>query len=201
MFTGIVECVGRIADLQREGSSIRFRVTSPLAEKLQTGQSLLHDGVCLTVERTGTDWHEVVAVNETLKRSTLGLKGAGSGINLERALSIQGLLEGHLVQGHVDTVARCLSIREDDGSWEITFGIPRKKFAPLVVPKGSVCIDGVSLTVCSCTSKKFSVVIVPYTYEHTTFQWLKEGGWVNVEFDVVGKYLKRFAEKYGRKRK
>lgn len=196
MFTGIVESVGRIQEVRREAGSLRLRIASPLAAHLHVGQSVMHDGVCLTVEQHGDGWHEVVAVAETLRRTRLGLKGSGDYVNLERAVTAQSLLDGHLVQGHVDAVARCLRISEEQGSWRFTFGIPRKKYAPLLVAKGSVCINGVSLTVATCSAKKFSVAIIPYTYSHTTFQYLSEGEMVNVEFDIIGKYVQRMVSIY-----
>ncbi|MCS6991825.1 MAG: riboflavin synthase [Chitinophagales bacterium] len=198
MFCGIVECIGKVVSVEREQGSVRFRIISPLAGRLQAGQSVAHDGVCLTVTNTGPDWHEVIVTTETLRRSNLGLKSAGDAVNLERSLTLQSFVDGHLVLGHVDVVARCLKIRQEGNSKWLTFGVPKKKFAPLLVEKGSVCLNGVSLTVSDCSTKKFSVVIIPYTLEHTTFQWIKEGELVNVEFDIIGKYLVRFAERYSK---
>jgi riboflavin synthase len=195
MFTGIIESIGTITNIEHEGSNIHFSIASSISDELKVDQSLAHEGVCLTVVGTGGGVHRVTAVAETLDRSNLGNWGAGSKLNLERAMRADGRLDGHIVQGHVDGLGHCVEVRERAGSWQISFA-----YAPspehLLVDKGSICINGVSLTVVNPTADRFSVAIIPYTFAHTTFQYLKAGDAVNLEFDIIGKYIAKQAAPY-----
>lgn len=188
MFTGIIEVLGTIKHIEKDRSNVHFTVESPLAPELKVDQSLSHDGVCLTVVAVGPNWHRVTAIEETLRRTRLGDWQEGSLVNLERCLPIGGRLDGHLVQGHVDAVAECTEVEDRGGSWRYTF-----RFQPtlehLLVDKGSVCINGVSLTVVEPAGDLFHVAIIPYTWEHTNFQHLRAGSRVNIEFDIIGKYV------------
>ena len=190
MFTGIVETTGRVREVSAEGANKVFWIESTLAGELKPDQSLAHNGVCLTVEEIRGDVYRVTAVEETLRKSTLGSWISESTINLERSLMVSSRLDGHFVQGHVDDTATCTDIKEKNGSYEMTFGFS-KKFSPLVVEKGSIAINGVSLTVFNVSRKSFSVAIIPYTFEHTNFRFLKKGDKVNLEFDLIGKYIRR----------
>ena len=189
MFTGIVEEVGEITDVRVAGSNREIIVRAGMTGELRIDQSVSHNGVCLTVVELMGDRYRVTAVEETLKRSNLGALKAGDGVNLERSLRIGDRLDGHMVQGHVDTTATCLAVEERDGSWWYTFALPEEKH--LLVAKGSICLNGVSLTIAGLTAMSFSVAIIPYTFAHTTFHALKAGDRVNVEFDVLGKYVER----------
>lgn len=208
MFTGIVEEVGQVTDVRQVGSNREIIVRAGMTGELRIDQSVSHNGVCLTVVEVSTpqshgalrptppelldltaSWYRVTAVEETLQRSNLGALKAGDGVNLERSLRIGDRLDGHMVQGHVDTTTTCISAEERDGSWWYTFALPEERH--LLVAKGSICLNGVSLTIAELTDASFSVAIIPYTYEHTTFRTLKAGGQVNVEFDVLGKYVER----------
>lgn len=190
MFTGIIESKGIIKRVVSEGLNKTFWIESGISSQLKVDQSLSHSGVCLTVETLNETSHCVTAIDETLQKTNLsGWKG-GTIVNLERCLQIGGRLDGHIVQGHVDCVGICKGVIEKKGSWVLTFEFP-KKFAELVVEKGSICLNGISLTVFNVKKKVFSVAIVPYTYEHTNIQSLKAGDTVNLEFDMLGKYLLR----------
>lgn len=193
MFTGIVETTGRIREVSAEGTNKVFWIESGLSKELKTDQSLAHNGVCLTVEDIREDVYRVTAVEETLRKTTLGLWITDSIVNLERSLLLTSRLDGHFVQGHVDDTATCTSITEKDGSYEMEFRFS-KKFAPLMVEKGSIAINGVSLTVFNVGKKSFTVAIIPYTFEHTNFHLLKKGEKVNLEFDLLGKYIRRSLE-------
>jgi riboflavin synthase len=193
MFTGIIEATGRIISIHVEGTNKRFTVESSISSALKPDQSVSHDGVCLTVVGVNGNHHEVVAVDETLSRSNLGHKQKGNVLNLERSVSLNARMDGHIVQGHVDDTAIVNRIVAKNGSWIFEFSY-RKKEAALLVDKGSVSINGVSLTVIKPKRKKFSVAIIPYTYEHTNFRDLKEGDTVNIEFDIIGKYVQRMME-------
>lgn len=190
MFTGIIESLGTLVAIEREGGNVHFTVESAISDELKIDQSLAHDGVCLTVVATAPGRHTVTAVWETLDRTRLGDWREGDRINLERAMVAGARLDGHIVQGHVDTTGRCVAVREADGSWYYEF-----RYAPtpetLLVDKGSICINGVSLTVVSPAEGHFAVAIIPYTYEHTNFHGLREGATVNLEFDIIGKYIAR----------
>lgn len=195
MFTGIIESLGEVKNIHQEGSNVHFNLASDISSALKIDQSLSHNGVCLTVVGIQDNVHTVTAVEETLKRSNLGQWQVGSLVNLERAMLSNGRLDGHIVQGHVDGTARCIGVEDRDGSWNFHF-----QYTPtedhLLVDKGSICINGVSLTVVSPVEDRFSVAIIPYTFEHTTFQSLQEGDLVNLEFDVIGKYIAQYAKLY-----
>jgi len=190
MFTGIIEALGKIISIHEEGSNRRFIIESKISSELKIDQSISHDGVCLTVVNVSENQHEVIAVDETLKRSGLGKKKIDDLLNLERSLMMNGRIDGHIVQGHVDDVAVCKKIKSQDGSWLFEFRYDEKN-SPLLVDKGSVCINGVSLTVMKPSKKKFSVAIIPYTFENTNFHLMKEDDEVNIEFDIIGKYVSR----------
>lgn len=190
MFTGIVEALAEIREVIAEGSNLHYRIHSPITHELKIDQSVSHNGVCLTVVALENDVYTVTAVDETLKKTTLGDWQTGKKLNLERSLRVGDRLDGHFVQGHVDAVAECIEAREADGSWIFRFRFP-EEFAPLLVEKGSVCIDGVSLTVFAVGRNEFTVTIIPYTFGHTGFGQLQAGSRVNIEFDVLGKYFLR----------
>lgn len=197
MFTGIIESSGTIQSVTRDRSNVHFVVRSPLATELKIDQSVSHNGVCLTVVALDADTHTVTAVEETLRRSNLGDWAVGTLVNLERCLPMGGRLDGHIVQGHVDTVATCIEVLETGGSWRYTFRyVPTPEH--LLVDKGSVCLNGVSLTVVEPHDDLFSVAIIPYTWEHTNFKTLQAGDAVNIEFDIIGKYIARHLAAYGR---
>jgi len=197
MFTGIIESKGTIVKATPEGSNVHFTIASDISEALKVDQSVAHNGVCLTVVELSEGAHTVTAVEETLKRSSLGHWGAGSAVNLERAMKVDARLDGHLVQGHVDATGTCVEIDKRDGSWYFRF-----RYEPgeerLLVDKGSVCINGVSLTVVEPKGDEFSVAIIPYTYEHTNFKEMQVGQEVNLEFDIIGKYIARYAKLYAK---
>lgn len=190
MFTGIIESTGRIKSLKKEGSNLRMTLDAAIGNELKVDQSVAHNGVCLTVVNVNGNTYEVVAVDETLKRTNLGELKENSLINLERCMQANARLDGHIVQGHVDTTALITNIEALNGSWNIFFEHEKGKTF-LTVEKGSVCINGVSLTVVQSTDTSFSVTIIPYTWEFTNFHTLKTGDKVNVEFDIIGKYVAR----------
>lgn len=195
MFTGIIEALGTVQGIKREGSNVHFTLESPISKDLKIDQSLSHNGVCLTVVDLTESTHTVTAVEETLKRSNLGQIKVGDSINLERAMRSNGRLDGHIVQGHVDATATCVEVKELEGSWYYRFRyLPTEEH--LLVDKGSVCINGVSLTVVEPKEDIFSVAIIPYTQEHTNFKQLKAGDQVNLEFDIIGKYIARYVALY-----
>jgi riboflavin synthase len=190
MFTGIIENTGYITEVIINGANKSFWIESLISTELKIDQSVNHNGVCLTVEAITENRHKVTAIKETLKKTNLGSWENGDTINLERSLQLNSRIDGHLVQGHVDTTAICLKKIQQQGSWEYTFRY-KKRFAPLIIEKGSVCVNGISLTAFKVTKKKFTVAIIPYTYGHTNMQNLNEDDEVNVEFDMVGKYVVR----------
>ncbi|WP_247231740.1 riboflavin synthase [Telluribacter sp. SYSU D00476] len=190
MFTGIIETVGEVVDLQAEGTNLTFKLRSALAPELKVDQSLSHNGVCLTVTAIEEDTYYVTAVDETLKKTNLGQLKTGSKVNLERCMSANGRFDGHIVQGHVDQTAVCTRVQELDGSWLYDFSYD-PALGNITVEKGSICINGVSLTVFNSQTDSFRVTIIPYTYEHTNFHQLQEGDVVNLEFDILGKYIQR----------
>ena len=192
MFTGIIEQTGIIHTVNKEGTNLVYWVRSPLSAALKVDQSLSHNGVCLTVEEINGDMHRVTAIEETLQKTNLGRWKPGNIVNLERCMPMNGRLDGHIVQGHVDNLATCTGIIEKKGSWEYSFEID-EKFAPLIIEKGSVTIDGISLTIFNVGKQNFTVAIIPYTYEHTNIKHLKAGDFVNIEFDMIGKYVNRIA--------
>ena len=192
MFTGIIEATGTIIGSTDQGSNRTFRIASPLARELRVDQSLSHDGVCLTVEWASEEEYGVTAVAETLSKSCLSQWKPGTRVNLERSLPMNGRLDGHLVQGHVDTQATCLQVENQGGSWLYRFEFP-ESFGRLVIEKGSIAVNGISLTCFNVTQNGFSVAVIPYTYEHTNIRDLVPGSPINIEFDLVGKYiLKQF---------
>ena len=193
MFTGIIEAMGLITKITESGSNRTFIIESSLANQLKIDQSIAHNGVCLTVESTGDKSYQVTAIQETLAKTTLGSWKTGQSINLEQCLQWNGRLDGHIVQGHVDTTAKCISRKEVNGSWEFRFQFP-KSFGPLVIEKGSISLDGISLTIFDVTKTEFSVAIIPYTFSHTNLKNLDAGDLVNLEFDMVGKYVHRHLE-------
>lgn len=200
MFTGIIEATGVVSRIEKEGSNVHFTISSAISEELRIDQSLSHNGVCLTVVELGPGAHTVTAVEETLLRSNLGSLCEGDLVNLERAMRSDGRLDGHLVQGHVDATGVCKGVETLDGSWYFHFEYePRPEH--LLVDKGSVCVNGVSLTVVNPSDRAFSVAIIPYTFEHTNFNILRTGDRVNLEFDIIGKYIARFVEAYMKKLK
>lgn len=190
MFTGIVESTGIVKEVISNGSNRTFWIESPISHQLKVDQSVSHSGVCLTVEELNSNIHRVTAIEETLEKTNLGNWSAGTIVNLERSLQLGDRLDGHIVQGHVDAVAICKSVIEKSGSWEYTFEFP-KKFAALIIEKGSIAINGISLTAFNVKGKSFTVAIIPYTFEHTNINKVTKGTIVNLEFDMVGKYLLR----------
>ena len=193
MFTGIVEETGKILRIEQQGSNKSFWVESPLSQQLKIDQSVSHSGVCLTVDTLAAGSHRVTAIAETLQKTNLNTWETGSLINLERCLPVNGRLDGHLVQGHVDSVAECLNVKDKGGSWLYTFSFPAH-FAHLIIEKGSVCLNGISLTAFNVTRDTLQVAIIPYTYEHTNIGNVTPGMIVNVEFDILGKYMSRWRE-------
>ena len=193
MFTGIIERLGEISELIKDQENIEFIIKTELAKEVYIDQSIAHNGVCLTVVSINEDTYHVVAIKETLTKSNLGDLKAGDFVNLERSMVPNQRLDGHFVQGHVDTTILCKEITSEDGSWRYTFDLP-EEFKHLIVPKGSVSLNGTSLTVVldDPSVSEFSVAIIPYTYEHTTFKYMKVGDRVNVEFDIFGKYVARY---------
>ena len=190
MFTGIIEAMGRVEEIRPDGSNVHIALSAPFKDELKVDQSVAHNGVCLTVTKILAAAYEVTAIDETLKRSNLGKLCPGDHVNLERCMPMNGRLDGHIVQGHVDTVARCTKVEKEDGSWLFHFHYTPKT-GEVTVEKGSITINGVSLTVVDSGEGFFSVAIIPYTYEHTVFKYLKEGDEVNIEFDIIGKYVAR----------
>jgi riboflavin synthase len=190
MFTGIIETTGTIEAVTSTGTNKTFWITSPLSAEFKVDQSISHNGVCLTVEEIQGNRHRVTAIAETLQKSDLGHWKTGNLVNIERCMLMNGRLDGHIVQGHVDTTATCVGQKALDGSWEFRFRFP-EQFGALVIEKGSISLNGISLTVFNVTENEFSVAIIPYTFEHTNIQHITEGSVVNLEFDMVGKYINR----------
>lgn len=197
MFTGIIEQNGRIEKVEHEGSNVHFTVAASFADELQVDQSVAHDGVCLTVVEKTPLTYVVTAIQETMERTSLGQWKEGSVVNLERCTQLGGRLDGHLVQGHVDTTAQLKEVRDEDGSWVLHFshGVHPEY---VTVPKGSITVNGISLTVVDSHADGFSVAIIPYTWEHTNLHTLRPGDAVNLEFDVIGKYVARLLSQQGR---
>ncbi len=193
MFTGIIENTGVIKELQSNGTNKTFWITSPLSGELKIDQSLSHNGVCLTVEEIKNGMHCVTAIEETLLKTNLGTWQLGSIVNLERCMQLNGRLDGHIVQGHVDVTAECIAVIEKDGSWEYSFTFP-EKFSALIIEKGSITLNGISLTLFNVGINSFSVAVIPYTYKHTNVNVLKKGDGVNIEFDMLGKYVQRMLQ-------
>lgn len=192
MFTGIIEQVGQIIDIKEEKSNLHFTISSPISSELKVDQSVAHNGCCLTVVSVNNTSYVVTAIAETLNKTNLGSWKIGTSVNLERCMLMNGRLDGHIVQGHVDTVAKCIAISDEQGSWKFTF---EHADSFVTVEKGSICINGTSLTVVDSKSNQFSVHIIPYTYEFTNFNALKIGDDVNLEFDIIGKYVQKLLNK------
>ena len=190
MFTGIIETVGEVVDLHREAGNLFITMNSAIGNELTVDQSVAHNGVCLTVVKTHQTQHVVTAIEETLSKTNLGNLHIGDLVNLERCLQMGGRLDGHIVQGHVDGKAKLLVVLEQNGSYVLTFEIDAQ-FRNLIVEKGSICLNGISLTLINVTDNTFAVAIIPYTWENTNVQTLKIGDDVNVEFDIIGKYVNR----------
>lgn len=195
MFSGIIEDMARVVKVEQEKDNVHFTLTCPFVQELKIDQSVAHNGVCLTVVRLKDDTYTVTAMRETLERSNLGLLKVGDEVNVERSMMMNGRLDGHIVQGHVDQTAECVSVEDANGSYIFTFRYAfDKEMASrgyFTVDKGSVTVNGVSLTVCNPGQDTFQVNIIPYTYEHTNFHNIKPGTKVNIEFDIIGKYLSR----------
>ncbi len=190
MFTGIIESLGKIISVENNGSNKSFCIESDITPQLKIDESISHDGVCLTIEDISNTNYRVTAIKETIDKTTLANWKTGNIINLERSMLMNGRIDGHIVQGHVDSTAYCINKKDLKGSWEFTFGFD-KQFATLVIEKGSVCLNGVSLTIFNVRKKKFTVAIIPYTFEHTNFSKIQKDSRVNIEFDLVGKYVNR----------
>lgn len=186
MFTGIIEQLGVVKSIQKESDNIHFTLEAPFTSELKIDQSVAHNGCCLTVVEISGNEYVVTAIQETLNKTNLGSWKAGTKVNLERCMQMNGRLDGHIVQGHVDTTGDCIAIEDQNGSWKYTF---RYESADLTVEKGSVTVNGTSLTVVDSKTNEFSVCIIPYTYEHTNFHTLEVGSTVNLEFDIIGKYV------------
>ena len=194
MFTGIIEHLGEVIGLVKEGDNLHIKVKSVISKELKIDQSLAHDGVCLTVVDLGENNHTITAIKETIDKSKIGELKLGSKVNLERAMKLGSRLDGHIVQGHVDQVGTCIKVDAMEGSWVYTFSYD-PLYNNLTIEKGSITINGVSLTVVDSRENSFSVAIIPYTYEHTNFHQFKVNDSVNLEFDVIGKYVARLLGK------
>jgi len=196
MFTGIIETLGKVVGIEREAGNLHLSIETPLAQKLKIDQSVAHNGVCLTVVSKTDSQYTVNAIAETLNKTAIGHLAMADTVNLERAMILGSRLDGHLVQGHIDQTGICKSALEDHGSWIFTFTY-EPDLSNVTIEKGSITIDGTSLTVVNSRVNEFSVAIIPYTYEHTRFKQYKTGTVVNLEFDVIGKYVKRLLELRG----
>ena len=192
MFTGIIEQTGRVHTINKSNNNLIFWIESLLSNELRVDQSVSHNGVCLTIEEIKNGIHRVTAIDETLKKTNLSHWKPGTLLNLERCMPVNGRLDGHIVQGHVDSLGTCTAVTEKNGSWEYTFRID-PSFAAFIIEKGSVSLNGISLTIFNVTDDSFTVAIIPYTYMHTNMQDLKEGDTVNIEFDIIGKYVNRIS--------
>jgi riboflavin synthase len=190
MFTGIIEATGVVTDIITNGNNKSFWIESSVSSELQIDQSVAHNGVCLTVEEIKNNSHRITAIEETLAKTSLAKWAKHSVINIERCLTLSSRLDGHIVQGHVDTVATCTTIIEKNGSKEFTFQFD-KRFASLIIEKGSIAINGISLTIFNVKDNMFTVAIIPYTFEHTNINQLQIGVDANIEFDMIGKYINR----------
>lgn len=193
MFTGIIEITGTVQNIIATGTNKTFWIHSSISNQFTIDQSVAHNGVCLTVEEIKDGLHRVTAIEETLLKTSLNSWTTGSVINIERCLQMHGRLDGHMVQGHVDAVAVCIETVTKDGSWEYTFQFD-KKFAALIIEKGSIAVNGISLTIFNIKEDSFTVAIIPYTYQHTNMQYLQKGDSINIEYDMVGKYVNRYMQ-------
>jgi riboflavin synthase len=196
MFTGIIETIGIISDIKKDQGNVHLTIQTNITNELKIDQSVAHNGVCLTVVEIFDNKHVVTAIQETINKTTLGLWKIGDKVNIERAMKLGDRLDGHMVQGHVDQTAVCISIQEKSGSWEFTFEYD-SALNNITIEKGSITVNGTSLTVVNSERNRFSVAIIPYTYEHTIFHTFEIGTKVNIEFDVVGKYIARMYELRG----
>ena len=194
MFTGIIETLGTITELRHEQGNLHITVESSIAAELKIDQSVAHNGVCLTVIALADGKHTVTAIEETLNKTSLGHLKTGDLVNLERCMQMNARLDGHIVQGHVDQTATCIDFKQLDGSWEYTFEYDAAQ-GNVTVEKGSICVNGISLTVVNSHNNSFSVAIIPYTFEHTNLQHVKAGSVVNLEFDIIGKYVARLMQR------
>ena len=190
MFTGIIEAFGKVVNLNKDQENLNLRIDSPLTRELKIDQSLAHNGVCLTVVDTAGDQYTVTAIQETLEKTNLGKLKIGDLVNLERAMMMNSRLDGHIVQGHVDQTGFCSEIDYRQGSWFFEFEYDQHQ-KNITIEKGSICVNGVSLTVVKSSLNKFSVAIIPYTYDHTNFHQIQKGDAVNIEFDMIGKYISK----------
>lgn len=195
MFTGIIESLGIVKSITKNKSNINFQIQSNLTNQLKVDQSISHNGVCLTVVKVNKNDYEVTAIKETLKKTNLGKLNIGNIINLERAMKIDQLLDGHIVQGHIDQTGKCIQIKTQNGSWIFTFEYDDSK-KNITIEKGSIAINGVSLTVLDSKTSSFSVAVIPHTYKNTNFHKIIKGEIVNLEFDVLGKYIKKMYQIY-----
>jgi riboflavin synthase len=193
MFTGIIETLGIIQDIQQDGTNLHLSLSSSITPELRIDQSLAHNGICLTVVAIQEKTYTVTAIQETIEKTTIGDWKIGDLVNLERAMKLDARLDGHLVQGHIDQIGNCKAVQESDGSWYFTFEYD-SKYNNITIEKGSITINGVSLTVVNSKQSEFSVAIIPYTYEHTNFKTFKIGTKINLEFDVIGKYVARLQQ-------
>ena len=193
MFTGIIETTGIVKEVITNGSNRTFWIQSGISSELNIDQSVSHNGVCLTVEEIKDNMHRLTAIDETLAKTNLNCWQMGDVVNLERCLQMNGRLDGHIVQGHADATATCKTMVEKDGSWEYSFEID-KKFAGLIIEKGSVALNGISLTIFNVGDNSFTVAVIPYTYQHTNMKQLKVSDSVNIEFDMIGKYVNRMIQ-------
>ena len=191
MFTGIIESLGVVDSIEEKGTNKTFWISAELSQELKIDQSLSHNGVCLTVEEVSGGTYRVTAVEETLEKSNIGYWKRGDMVNLERCLAMNGRLDGHIVQGHVDCTATLIKRTDLNGSWKFTFSYP-DNFKQLIIEKGSVSVNGISLTVFDAINNNFSVALIPYTYTHTNLQNVNIGDTVNIEFDMIGKYINRY---------
>jgi riboflavin synthase len=194
MFTGIVEAFAKVEDIQKEGTNVHYALSCPFTHELKIDQSLAHNGVCLTVVKTDGHTYTVTAIGETLQKTNLGALRKGDSVNIERCMPANGRFDGHIVQGHVDQTAVCKSITDHQGSWTYVFGYDAST-GNITVEKGSITINGTSLTVVDSQEHSFSVCIIPYTFENTVFKYLKTGDTVNLEFDIVGKYIAKLLKR------
>jgi riboflavin synthase len=190
MFTGIIESLGKVRSIESTGTNKTFWIQSPLSPELKIDQSISHNGACLTVEEIRDDTHRVTAIEETLQKTNLDSWKPGDLVNLERSMLMNGRLDGHIVQGHVDSTATCLKRHDLGGSWEFRFEFP-KKFSHLIIEKGSISLNGISLTIFNVKKSRFDIAVIPYTFEHTNIQTVTPGAKVNLEFDMIGKYVSR----------
>ncbi|MCU0430773.1 MAG: riboflavin synthase [Cytophagaceae bacterium] len=195
MFTGIIEGFSSVVRIEKEGSNHHFFLTCPFQHELKVDQSVAHNGVCLTVVEITKDFYRVTAIEETLQKTSLSSILPGEKMNVERCLKIGDRLDGHWVLGHVDQTGTCVSVQENNGSWVFEFEYDATT-GNFTVEKGSICVNGISLTVVNSSPGRFTVAIIPYTYQHTNLQWVKPGSLVNLEFDVLGKYLKNLTQAY-----